>query len=146
LFLLAAEGCKKARLKHPLEALNISRRWISGGGSNRLAALSELTHVEEAVSNELDRNFFVLISRERQKYINPLWLFGKDVESAFPSTQSSIKELSDCMAFDVSTGAVFHLMRIAEIGLRALAWDRRIKIPQKTPIDLATWEQVIIEL
>jgi hypothetical protein len=37
-------------------------------------------------------------------------------------------------------------MRVAEYGLRALAFDRRVSIPKNKPIDLATWEDILKEL
>jgi hypothetical protein len=37
-------------------------------------------------------------------------------------------------------------MRAAEYGLRALAWDRRVKIPKNKPIELASWEDIIKKL
>ena len=37
-------------------------------------------------------------------------------------------------------------MRVAEYGLRALAYDRRVKLPKNKPLALATWEDVIREL
>jgi len=49
------------------------------------------------------------------------------------------------MAIEANTAAVFHLMRVAEHGLRTLAYDRRIKVP-KGPIELATWDDVIKQL
>jgi hypothetical protein len=36
-------------------------------------------------------------------------------------------------------------MRVAEHGLRALAKDRRVKVP-KGPLELATWEDIIREI
>ena len=51
------------------------------------------------------------------------------------------------MALERHTAAVFHLMRVAEYGLRALARDRRIRLPKRVQvIELATWEEIIREL
>jgi hypothetical protein len=51
-----------------------------------------------------------------------------------------------CIALEVNTAAVFHLMRVAEFGLRALARDRRIQIPKGKPLELGSWEDIIKEL
>jgi hypothetical protein len=50
------------------------------------------------------------------------------------------------LAVGCADAAIFHLMRIAEYGLRALANDRRIKLHKNKPIDLATWEDLLKKL
>lgn len=47
-----------------------------------------------------------------------------------------------CWAIGQGTACVFHMMRVAEYGLRALAKERRVVIKNR-PIEWATWEAVI---
>jgi hypothetical protein len=83
---------------------------------------------------------------ERALLLPVLWPpFSRDVLDAFPSATYDIREAGNCLAVECNTASVFHLMRVAEYGMRALAWDRRIKIA-RGPIELATWEDVIREL
>lgn len=55
-------------------------------------------------------------------------------------------EKRNCLAAECPTAAVFHLMRVAEYGLRALAYDRRVELDKKKPLELATWEDIIKKL
>jgi hypothetical protein len=78
--------------------------------------------------------------------------FGKEVHEAFPAARDDIREALNCLAAECSTAAVFHAMRVAEIGLRVLGYDREVQIFKnratllEIPIALATWDQVLKEL
>jgi len=54
---------------------------------------------------------------------------------------SEIKSAGNCLAADLNTAAVFHLMRVAEYGLRGLAKMIHVKI--KHDLDLADWGELI---
>jgi hypothetical protein len=47
-------------------------------------------------------------------------LFGADVAQNFPSSALDIAEAGKCLALNRPTACVFHLMRVMEIGLRAI--------------------------
>jgi hypothetical protein len=62
-----------------------------------------------------------------------------------------IVEAGRCLALGRNNAAVYHLMQAAEIGLRILAWDRRVKIERgksrtEIPLDFAQWGEIIGEL
>ena len=57
-------------------------------------------------------------------------LFGADVAQKFQSAAFEIDEAGKCLAVHRSTACVFHLMRVLEIGIRALA--RCLAIPDPT--------------
>ena len=52
-------------------------------------------------------------------YYDPAGIFGKDVYNKFPNMVEDISEAGKCIAFDRPTAAVFHLMRVMEIGVQA---------------------------
>ena len=79
---------------------------------------------------------------ETIKNIENDWEF---VKKKFPSAASEINSACSCFAFGESTASVFHLMRIAEIGLRALARERRVRIPRKN-LDWAGWQEILTHL
>ena len=59
-----------------------------------------------------------------------------------------IVEAGRCLALNRNNAAIYHLMQVAEIGLRTVAWDRRVEVKQgkqqKTvPLDYAQWGQII---
>lgn len=95
---------------------------------------------------------FVSIADDRIGCIDKDMPFGKAVFDAFESARDDIASAYNCLAVECPTAAVFHFMRAAEIGLRALAFDREVKVFHnkramlELPLELASWDQVIREL
>lgn len=104
---------------------------------------AEIRHVRQEVDHELRERGYVLVAPDRLKYLMQEHPFGKSVASAFPKAKHDIQEASNCLAVEANTAAVFHLMRVAEHGLRALARDRGAKVASGVVLDLATWEALI---
>lgn len=65
--------------------------------------------------------------------------FSPAVAQMFPATDGEVFEAARCFALSRDTACVFHLMRVLEIGLRALA--RRMQLPRMT--DRKQWGQII---
>jgi hypothetical protein len=107
---------------------------------------TEIRHVRETLEQESKERGYVQILPDRLAFFMQDALFGKSVKRAFPGASYDIQEAGNCFAVELSTAAVFHLMRAAEYGLRALARDRRVRLPKKEVLDLATWEAIIKQL
>jgi hypothetical protein len=71
--------------------------------------------------------------------------FGESVAKAFPSAQFDITEASTCYALERPTASIFHAMRAAEIGLRALARERKVKF-KKWLLEWQDWNTIISEI
>lgn len=56
-------------------------------------------------------------------------LFGKTVADKFPSVVFEVGEVGKCLAIKRATAAVFHLMRITEIGINAVRQSLAIPDP-----------------
>ena len=71
-----------------------------------------------------------------------------DVRKQFPSAVPDIISGVDCYALGHNTACVFHMSRIAEIGLRAIGRERGIsKLDKKSyTIEWATWGEIIGEI
>ncbi len=65
--------------------------------------------------------------------------FGEDVYERFPSAIIDLEEASKCLALERSTAAVFHLMRVMEVALKATA--KSLGVPY-TP----SWESQLKEI
>lgn len=96
------------------------------------------------ILKNVDKRTFLILNGDNSLIDNDE-LFGEVVAKAFPSAKDDIREAGNCLAVECTTAAVFHLMRAAEHGLRALARDRRIKVI-RGPLELATWDDIIKEL
>jgi hypothetical protein len=93
---------------------------------------------------------FTFIPKEKVPYFDkgkgePFYgdkpLFGEKVYDTFPMARVEIRSAGSCLALDLFDAAVFHLCRTAEIGLRALA--KQLKVKLKYTIEYADWGIVI---
>jgi hypothetical protein len=86
---------------------------------------SDLHHTLEALQlqlfDELDRiRLYHVVEPYVPLYENPT-PFGQAVFDNFPSANSDALNAGRCLALGQSTASVFHLMRVMEVGLRALS-------------------------
>src|SRR3989337_1503269 len=89
-------------------------------GNLDASALSrEANHAREAFVDALERMKYLFIDPTLTEYVDNDSLFGGPVAMAFPSANSDLKSAGNCLAVGCDTAAVFHLMRVAELGLRA---------------------------
>lgn len=117
-----------------------------GGISRDLPVLAtHLYSLQESLFREARLHTFINIRPDLAAHLQTADTFAKTISAAFPSAVPEVREAGNCLAVSSNTAAVFHLMRAAEYGLRALARDRRVKVP-KGPLALATWEDIIKEL
>jgi HEPN domain-containing protein len=68
------------------------------------------------------------IPLDRTKYFGER-LFGDDVEVRFPSTSFDIDEAGKCVIAGRWTAAVFHMMRVMELGVQELATVLSVPVP-----------------
>jgi hypothetical protein len=92
------------------------------------------------------------------KYVEQDALFGEVVADKFKRANADIKEAGNCLAVGAHTAAVFHLMRVTELGLRAfcfhLGFSEVIEKYDRTgqghheyrPIEYATWDKILGQL
>jgi len=99
--------------------------------------------LRETIESELDfKYFYHYPKREAQRVL----AIDKDWSAAFekfPSCRLDAEAAVDAWALDHGTGCVFHCMRVAEIGLRALARERKVRLPKDRPLEFAQWQDII---
>ena len=111
-----------------------------------VSGATEIFHrLQIDIVSELENKKFLKISDDRGEFIDNERLFGDQVHDAFSSAKEDIIEVGNCLAVECNTAAVFHLMRICEFGLRALAKDRNIEFKDK-PLELKEWGQIVPKL
>jgi hypothetical protein len=99
-----------------------------------------VTELQGRIRDELSHIELWLITREENRFlkINP---FGEDILKKFDPARDDIEEAGKCLAYGRGTGCVFHLMRVMEVGLRALAAslnDSRLD-PKRNP----SWDAIL---
>jgi len=116
----------------------------------RLAAQANLLHsdVREQLADlsrrfedDLKATLCFFIPHDREKYWKANRPFGPDVFARFSSTRIDLEEAGNCLACRRSTAAVFHLMRVMEVGLRALG--ATLNDPYLDPGRNRSWEKIL---
>jgi hypothetical protein len=64
----------------------------------------------------------------------------------FPSITEDVNSALNCYMLNEPNACVFHLMRVAEIGLRCLAKERRVALPKGKPLEWGTWQDILREI
>jgi hypothetical protein len=85
--------------------------------------VDQVTTIEKVADKELNGKFFLYIPAERAKFwptMDRQNIFGDEVASKFPSASFDIGNSGVCLATMTATAAVFHLMRVLEVGLASL--------------------------
>jgi hypothetical protein len=98
-----------------------------------------LTEFHNNLIMEMTRPYFLMIPTERRWHYQSA-SFGDEVDTEFPEAASDIAAAGRCIAVEEWTAAVFHLMRVLEHGLRALAADVGLAESQ---VELQNWQNVI---
>ncbi len=89
-----------------------------------------IAELHNRVREELSLYHVYALTPDKLRYAEPKEpVFGADVEGAFPGASYDIEEAAKCLAFRRSTACVFHLMRVLELGLAAMA--RKFKVPHE---------------
>ena len=106
-----------------------------------------VTHVSVTFQQELARHWFGYVDAEKAKYLrhgideivnNPP--FGKAVLEAFPRSMSDAARAGNCFGLGQDDACIFHLMRVLEKGLAALAAELGVSF------QFENWNKVIEQL
>jgi len=107
----------------------------------------EIGEIQANVAFELAARKLVFIANDKQQYLERDDLFGEPFHKrASKAINTEIKAVGNCLAADLNTAAVFHLMRVAEFGLHKLVEDMTAKgvaVSICCPIEFSTWGKVI---
>ncbi len=81
-------------------------------------AIDLLEQLKRTITWEMQEKLFMFIPPEQAVFYDQPELFGKEVNSRFPSIQFDVIEAGNCYAAGRATAVVFHLMRIMEVGVQ----------------------------
>lgn len=100
----------------------------------------DIGHLRNRLRDELQNEYFLHVSRtDYQLYGQPEG-FGPEVAAKFPTGVEDVEGAGNCLALGQPTACVFHLMRLAEIGVRALA--KKLKVTTIDP-ETENWNTII---
>ena len=101
----------------------------------------ELMELRVAAFTDLRNRKFLRLEETYEPYYYNQNLFGDRVAECFPKATYDIIEAGNCQACGRYTACIFHLMRVTEHGLRALA--KRLRVPFPRTFELKTWDELI---
>jgi hypothetical protein len=107
---------------------------------------SEARTICHRIISELGRRKFLRVRNACYNFVDRDDLFGAVVMAKFKPAVADIKDAGNCLAAECSTAAVFHLMRVSEYGLRAVAKRLKVKLTHKKaaqPVEFADWNKII---
>jgi len=104
--------------------------------------LAEVRALLEAFQDGIHYKYFYKYPQNKALVLLKFPSDWKPVLDKFAAAKDEVSEAIDCWAGGHSTACVFHLMRLAEHGLRAPARERSVRIPKK-PLEWADWQNII---
>lgn len=107
---------------------------------------NELMVLAEAIEDDIKTEYFYHYLHQKGVLVLRVPGDWASTIKAFPSAKPEIDDAVDCYALGHSTASVFHLMRVAEYGLRALARERQVILPKGKPIEWGTWQDIMKEI
>jgi hypothetical protein len=135
-----------------------SRVWHGGGafymqaipGFTYRQFLVELTVLRQSIEDDLMKRFFVFVEPKKHELL--VSVSGEDWADVFkvlPECKPDVLDAHLARMVELDTATVFHMMRVAEFGLRRMAKQVKVKLTHKghpMPIEFADWEKVIVAI
>jgi hypothetical protein len=122
-------------LSSPDAPVTIDRAW-------RHQLMPRIDHLLRTVEGTLiTRKLFALTPEGQALYEPRRPLFGESFSLKFGSAKYDLEEAAKCLATDRGTAAVFHLMRIMEVGLRSVY--RCLGIPEPLEGAKRNWNHIL---
>jgi len=135
------------------------RVWEGGGPFYMAAAVSitwqqlqyELKVLRECIEADLEKRLFVFVEPKNVDLFTAIDDTWKQVLEVIPDAKTDIEDAHIARMVELHTATIFHLMRVAEHGLRILAKKMRVSLDLKdkkgiVPVEYADWQKVITAL
>jgi hypothetical protein len=105
----------------------------------------ELYELQQAVKYDSLQEGFCHYRRDRVAYLQRMKTEWASVFEKFGSARKDTEEGVDCYALGHNTACVFHMCRVAEIGLIAIGRERGVIAVWggRVPIEWGTWGQIL---
>ncbi len=104
--------------------------------------LGEFEMLADAMQSELSRELFCYVPSHLARYYDSAEILTERARGCFPKASAELVEAGTALAAGLSTAAVFHAMRAAEIGTRTLANDLEVAFPDKA-LEFAELQQIL---
>jgi hypothetical protein len=119
------------------------RAWLKQSPAEWSELNTRARALRDAIDTEMKEHHFYQYPKEKGRKLAAWKTDWAKSMAAFPEISRDVFSAIDCYALTHDTASVFHSMRIAEAGLRALAKERRIKLAKNKPLEWGTWQEII---
>jgi hypothetical protein len=119
------------------------RAWADDKDKRWADLFTRSCSLRDAIRIEFKDRVFYAYPKERGQKLKSWKANWEKIHTAFPDVNVDSYCATDCYGLQHNTASVFHSMRVAEIGLRALAGERRVKLPKNKPVEWGTWQEII---
>jgi hypothetical protein len=128
--------------QHRIETFELKLRF----GMKGEEYINEIKVLREALKHDFRDCHFYHYPREKADVLLKGYSNWKQIFETFPDVRLEAAAALDCYALNHNIASVFHIMRVAEHGLRAVAKERKVRLPRNKPVDWATWQEIIGKL
>ena len=152
----AGNDCHDVGMTNAWEEIDRVNSGLALNMNDPRASANAAVHIRNCLIAELAKRKFLYVRPDCSGFVDSDALFGDQVKEAFPSAAFDIRESGNCLASELPTAAVFHLMRCVEWGLRALGTNlgiRRLRCRNKKTgktkylaLPWAQWEDIINQI
>ncbi len=137
----AEAGANRLALKPPRNWIWRTRYRLSQGQITNAELAAEFRVIIQSIEDETMLEHFYHYPRDKADQLVKVTIDWAAAIAAFPSAEHDIRMGVDCYACDHHDAAVFHMMRVAEYGLRALATERGVVLSK--PLSHEVWAAII---
>jgi hypothetical protein len=128
---------------HIENAVNRLSAWNADDNRSWDDLFTRACTLRDAIRIEFKEVLIYAYPKEKGQKLSGWEADWKEIHVAFPDVRVDSFGATDCYALGHNTASVFHSMRVAEIGLRALANERRIKLAKNKPLEWGAWQEII---
>jgi hypothetical protein len=113
-------------------------------GLTHQSAFNELKVLRQCIEADISKHLLVDAKPQKARELKDLnsekWT---EIFTQFSSVECDVRHAIECYVLEQDTACVFHLMRVAEVGLRALARSMRVSLGRKKSLDWSDWEPIL---
>ena len=133
--------CEAIELTHALARINNQFLLKIRDGITFGDVCTEIKVLREAIDSQLCFRRFAYIADEKTKELDKWRNTWANVLTQFPDAEDEIRNAVLCFSVELYTATVFHMIRVAELGLRQLAL--KLAITLKNSVELEDWKTVL---
>ena len=139
------KGCEVLEIDAGLDRIDVHLNIALSHEPSYSLVSMELKVLCETIEGQLHKRRFAFIPPDKAKLLERVIYDWQPVLAKFSRAGIDIVAATECYALDCNTAAVFHCMRVAEHGLRALAWRLNLRQigKQKYPLEYAEWGAIL---